>query len=379
MVWSSVREASSGVATPEEAPSVGSFAPEPLGLFLSKIAFGSSTDPDGCLNTMVRIHKEGSLKMAKHSIKAAGIDTGKMKLDIAVHPCGEELGLANDAAGHQELIVWLRARGIKKVGIEASGGYEKAVTAALRLAGFVVIVFQPMQVRAFAGFRLQRAKNDRIDAALIARCTALCEDLREPPDPRLEPLAAALTLIDQLGDDIARWKTRREGFRQAEQRGWVDAEIKRLTKIRDLERRRLLRAIRGQADLARRLRLMLSVPGIGEPTALALLIRMPELGSLTREQIAALAGLAPFDHDSGRFKGQRRIAGGRAKVRKALYAAAFPAAQRWNPQLVALYQRLREKGYEHKHALIACSRKLLIMVNAVLTRGTPWVQHKPQT
>ncbi len=118
---------------------------------------------------------------------------------------------------------------------------------------------------------------------------------------------------------------------------------------------------------------MLSVEGVGEPTALTLLIRMPELGSLSREKIAALAGLAPYDHDSGRFKGQRRIAGGRARVRKALYAAAFPAAQRWNPQLVALYKRLREKGKEHKKALVACARKLLIMVNAVLSRGTPWI------
>ncbi len=316
--------------------------------------------------------------MGKHSIKAAGIDTGKMKLDIALHPTGDRLELANDAAGHQALIAWLRARDVERVGIEASGGYEKAVTAALRLAGFVVVVFQPIQVRAFAGFELQRAKNDRIDAALIAKCTALYEELREAPDLRLEPLAEALTLIDQLGEDIARWKTRREGYRQVEQRGWADTEIKRLTRLRNLERARLLRAIREHADLARRLRLMLSVPGIAEPTALTLLIRMPELGRLSREQIAALAGLAPFDHESGRFKGQRRIAGGRARVRRALYAAAFPAAQRWNPQLVAFYKRLMHKGYSHKHALVACARKLLVMVNAVLTRGTPWIQHQAQ-
>ncbi len=375
----SVRNASSGVATPEEAPSVGSLAPEPLGLLLSKIAFGSSTDPDGCLNTLVRIHKEGSQKMAKHNIKAAGIDTGKFTLDVAVHGTPDKLEVANDAAGHESLIDWLRAREIERVGIEASGGYEKPVTAALRLAGFVVIVMQPMQVRCYAGFELQRAKNDRIDAALIAKCTALYEALREAPDPRLEPLAEALTLIDQLGEDIARWKTRRESFHQAEQRDWASAEIKRLTRIRDLERGRLIRAIRGHGDLTRRLDLMLSVPGIGEPTALTLLIRMPELGHLTREQVAALAGLAPYDHDSGRFKGRRHIAGGRARVRKALYAAAFPAAQRWNPQLVAFYKRLVQKGYKHKYALVACARKLLIMVNAVITRGTPWITHQTQT
>jgi len=369
----SERNASPGVATPEEAPSVGSTAPEPQGLFLSTIAFGSSKDPNGCLNTLVRIHKEGPVKMRKYSTKAAGIDTGKSKLDVAIHGTGERLEVANDSAGHEHLIAWLHAHDVRRVGIEASGGYEKAVTAALRLAGFLVIVFQPMQVRSYAGFELQRAKNDRIDTDLIAKCTALSEELRAAPDPRLEAFAEPLTLIDQLGEDIARWKTRRESFHQAAQRDWASAEIKRLTRLRDLERRRLLRAIRGHADLARRLELMLSVEGIGEPTALSLLIRMPELGSVTREQAAALAGLAPYDHDSGRFKGQRRIAGGRARVRKALYAAAFPAAQRWNPQLVALYNRLKDKGKEHKKALVACARKLLIMVNAVLARGTPWI------
>ncbi len=199
----------------------------------------------------------------------------------------------------------------------------------------IAFVLLLLLVGFFAVFMLLRPKHDRIDAALIAKCAALYETLREAPDPRLEPLAETLTLIDQLGEDIARWKTRREGFHQAEQRDWASTEIKRLIRMRDRERRRLIRTIRSHDDLARRLDLMLSVPGVAEPTALTLVIRMPELGHLTREQVAALAGLAPYDHDSGRFKGQRRIAGGRARVRKALYAAAFPATQRWNPQLVA--------------------------------------------
>ena len=205
-----VRDASSGVATPEEAPSVGSSAPEPQGLLLSKIAFGSSEDPNGCLNSLVRIHKDGPMKLNNYSNKAAGIDTGKNTLDVAVHGTDNRLELANDAAGHEHLIDWLRDGDVHRVGIEASGGYEKAVTAALRLAGFLVIVFQPMQVRCYAGFELQRAKNDRIDAALIAKCTALCQELREAPDPRLQAFTELLTLIDQLSEDIARWKTRRE-------------------------------------------------------------------------------------------------------------------------------------------------------------------------
>lgn len=314
------------------------------------------------------------MKTKKYNRKAAGIDTGKDKLDIAVHGSPDLLEVANDTAGHEQLIEWLVERKIKRIGIEASGGYEKAVVAALRLAGFQVIVFQPNQIRCFAGFKLQRAKNDRIDAALIARCAAFCEEIREAPDPRLQDLAEPLTLIDQLSEDIARWKTRLEHVQQAEQRGWIKNEIMRLTQIITTKRACLLRAVKSHKDLARRYSLIESVQGIGLPTALTLLIRMPELGSSTREQIAALAGLAPFDHDTGRFKGQRRIAGGRGRVRKALYAAAFAAAYRWNPHLIALYKRLTECNKTHKQALIACARKLLVMVNAVVARGTPWIK-----
>jgi transposase len=119
--------------------------------------------------------------------------------------------------------------------------------------------------------------------------------------------------------------------------------------------------------------LVLSVPGIAERTALAILIRLPEPGTFSREQAAALAGLAPFDHDSGAQRGQRRIAGGRARPRRSLYAAALPAACRWNPALIALYRRLRERGKPHKAALVACARKLLIYPNTVLARRTPWL------
>jgi transposase len=119
---------------------------------------------------------------------------------------------------------------------------------------------------------------------------------------------------------------------------------------------------------------VLSIPGIGERTALALLIRMPELGRVSREQAAALAGLAPFDDDSGKHRGQRHIAGGRARLRRSLFAAALPAAFRWNKALVALYARLTANGKAHTAALIACARKLLIYANTVVQRGTPWTE-----
>src|SRR6185312_125146 len=132
-------------------------------------------------------------------------------------------------------------------------------------------------------------------------------------------------------------------------------------------------------DLAERLDLVLSIPGIGERTALALLIRMPELGQVSREEAAALAGLAPFDDDSGERKGQRHIAGGRSRLRRALYAAALPAAFRWNAALIQLYQRLIARGKKHQQALVACARKLIVYANAVVQRDAPWATADRQT
>lgn len=166
--------------------------------------------------------------MAKSSMACAGIDIGKRKLDVALAARAEQLQLDNGAAGYVSLLAWLRRHRVKRVGIEASGGYEAPVVAELRHAGFVVILFQPAQVRAYARFVLQRAKNDRIDAALIARCTAAAETIHAPPDPRLAPLAEHLRLVDQLGEDITRHKTRRESCRDPRIRQHWSEEIARL-------------------------------------------------------------------------------------------------------------------------------------------------------
>ena len=156
----------------------------------------------------------------------------------------------------------------------------------------------------------------------------------------------------------------------------VMADIARLKARRSAELLRIVEALRVHNDLARRLDLVLSVPGIGERTALALIIRMPEIGQVSREEAAALAGLAPFDDDSGKHKGQRHIAGGRGRLRRSLYAAALPAAFRWNKALVALYARLTARGKAHNAALIACARKLLLYANTVVQRGTPWTEDR---
>jgi transposase len=319
-------------------------------------------------------HKEGSTKMRNHITICAGIDTGKHKLDAALAQGAQRLQVDNNPDGHAALAAWLRKHRVKRVGIEASGGYEQAIVGKLRRDGFVVIVFQPAQVRAYATFHLQRAKNDKADAALIADCTAQTRKIYAPPDARLAPFAEHLTLIEQLTEDIAHVKTRRETCRDQRIRRYWDAEIVRLKGLLRLELKALIAAIRQHRDLSARLDLIASVGGIGLKTAAAILVRMPEIGRLSREQAAALAGLAPYDDDSGDQIGARHIDGGRERLRKALYTAAFAAAFHWNPQLNVIYRRLIAAGKPHKVALIACARKLLIYANAVVERGTPWTE-----
>jgi transposase len=316
--------------------------------------------------------------MAKRTIVCAGIDTGKYKLDVALEGRRERLQVDNTPEGHATLLAWLRQHRVKRVGIEASGGYEQPVVAELRRKRFVVVVFQPAQVRAYAKFRLQLAKNDKIDAALIAACTAAVEKIHAAPDPRLAAFAEHLTLIDQIGEDARRVKNRIETCRDPRiKKHWKD-ELSGLEKRQKEELKLLVASIRQHDDLAKRLDLLNSIDGIGVPTAVAILVRMPEIGQVTREQAAALAGLAPYDDDSGEHNGARHIAGGRERLRRALYTAALPASFRWNEQLIALYKRLTAAGKEHKRALIACARKLLVFANTIVARGTPWQNDAPE-
>lgn len=312
--------------------------------------------------------------MSKHSIVCAGIDTGKSKLDVAIHGSSDQLQVSNSSEGCRQLSTWLRQRRVKRIGIEASGGYEQDAVIQLRRDGFVVVVFQPAQVRAYADFIGQRAKNDKIDAALIAACTAAIKKIHAPPDPRLAPFARHLTLIDQLGEQIVRMKNFRETCGDPRIRSFWSEQIKQSQQLVRIERKALIAAIRAHRDLAKRLDLIASVDGVGLPTAVAILVRMPEIGSLTREEVAALAGLAPYDDDSGKHVGARHIEGGRTRLRGALYNTALPASMRWNAQLIAMYKRLIAAGKLHKVALVACARKLLIFVNTVVARGTPWTE-----
>ena len=316
--------------------------------------------------------------MGEVNTVTAGIDTATDQLDVAVHGRAGAFTVANNAAGWKTLAAELSRTGVQRIGIEATGGYERGVTRYLQATGLAVVVLQPLQVRAFAKLHLRRAKNDRLDAVLIAACTHMLDTRnRITPDPRFDALADHLTYIEQIEDDIARFNARLEHIADRRLRHAIAADIVRLEKRRGAELKRLTAELHEHADLAQRFALVLSIPGIGARTALAVIVRMPELGQVSREQAAALAGLAPFVHQSGKRQGETHIGGGRARLRRSLYAAALPAAFRWNPALVALYRRLTGRGKPHKSALVACARKLLAFANAVIHRGTPWA-HPPQ-
>src|SRR2546430_236514 len=251
--------------------------------------------------------------MSDNNIICAGIDIGKRRLDVAVCGAKASLEVDNASAGHEKVVTWLQRHKVERVGVEATGGYEQEVVRALRREGFPVVVFQPIQVRAYARCRLKLAKNDKIDARLIAACVASVDNVRAAPDPRFEAFAAAQTLIDQLTDDIVLYKTRLETARDEFSRAFWKGEIAgRKAQLRGVLKT-LRTDMRAHTDIAAKLDLITSVEGIAEKTAIAVLIRMPEIGTLSREQVAALAGLAPYDDDSGRRAGSRHIQGGRTR------------------------------------------------------------------
>jgi transposase len=312
--------------------------------------------------------------------KTAGIDVSKSTLDLAIHGSHHRSHVPNTPAGWQTLTEALAAAEVGRVGIEATGGYERGVARHLRGRGITVVLLQPAQVKAFGRLHLKRAKADRVDAALIAACTHLLERAdKAPPDARFETFSEHLTFIEQIEEDIARFKARLEHVTDKRIRRAIEASIRREQMRRLVELKRLADAVRGYPDLAARLQLILSVPSVGERTGLALLIRMPELGQVTRGEAAALAGLAPFVRQSGKWQGQARIGGGRSRLRRSLFAAAFPGAYHWNKPLMRLHERLRARGASHTSAIVACARKLLVQVNAVVARGTPWENREAAT
>lgn len=301
-----------------------------------------------------------------------GIDVSKDRLDVHVRPTGQSSMQPRDDAGLDALCADLQALAPRLIVLEATGGYEIAVAAALAAARLPVAVVNPRQIRAYAKAIGRLAKTDRLDAELIAR---FAEQVR--PEPR--PLADAPTLAlaelvarrRQLVDMIGAETNRRSRVRDPRLRARLDRHIAWLrAEVEDVERD-LDDAIRASPAWREAEQLLTSVPGVGPTTARVLIADLPELGSLDRRRLAALVGVAPLNRDSGAFRGRRFTQGGRADVRRCLYMAALTAT-RHNPAVNALYERLVAAGKPGKLALTACIRKLLTILNAIMRDRRPW-------
>lgn len=312
------------------------------------------------------------MKRGKTSTKVGGIDIGKRWLDVAA--VGEAAGarMANDAAGAAAAVNWFRERRIGRVGLEASGGYERQVRQALEAAGLEVVVHQPLEVRLFARLKRLRAKNDRLDAALIAAATAQVDKVKAAADPQLAALAERLTAYEQVSDQAARLRTFMEHVTLADLTVQLKLQIRTLARLKRDLARQIVGQIKATPQLLARYSLLVSLPGIGPIVAASLVVRMPELGALARGQAAALLGVAPYDRDSGQYRGQRVIAGGRHRPRRMIYMAAL-TARRCDPTMKVFADRLAAKAKPPKVVLVAVMRRLIEAANLVLARGQPWL------
>jgi transposase len=312
------------------------------------------------------------MKQIKTSTKIAGIDVSKATLDVAVHGLEAGSRFGNNEAGWRELEQWLAERQVVRVGLEASGGYERGVSGFLRERGLEVVTHQPAEVRAFARFKRIKAKNDRIDAAVIAAATAQIDTVRAASDPLLVELGDRLTAYEQAAELLAQLKTMLEHVALPDLRRQYEAQLKTLKLWKTQLAKDLIRRIREQPPLQRRFELLASLSGVGPIVAASLVLRMPELGAMTRGQAASLLGVAPFDHDTGQSHGQRHIFGGRTRVRRMVYLAAC-VARRIDPAFKAFAQRLADAGKKPKVILVAVMRKLIQAANVVLSRDAPWI------
>ena len=300
-----------------------------------------------------------------------GIDVSKDFLDVSLRPSSESWRTNNDEVGIAGLVERLRRAQPTLVVLEATGGYEAPLSAALALGGVSVAVVNPRQVRDFAKAVGRLAKTDAIDAAILAH---FADAVRPEPRPLADEQAAVLEalvarrrqLVEMLTAERNRLSRSNAAVRPNIQASvnWLRRQLADIDKdLGDAIKRSPL--WRAKDDLLR------SVPGVGPVTSRTLLADLPELGTLGRKQIAALVGIAPLNCDSGTMRGERRTWGGRAQVRAALYMAALVGSKK-NPILRDMYLRLVERGKKPKVALIACAHKLLLILNAMIRENAPW-------
>jgi transposase len=297
-----------------------------------------------------------------------GIDVSKSSLDVHLRPSDEAFAVARDGKGLENLVERLTALEVSLIVLEATGGFETMVAAALAGAGLPLAVVHPRQIRDFARALGRLAKTDAIDAEVIA---LFAERVR----PAARPVASQEA--QRLGELVARRRQIVEmiGMEPNRRRQAADKRlaktIERHLAFLESELARIDAAIRASPAWREKEDLLTSVPGVGPATARVLIAELPELADLDRRKLAALVGVAPFNRDSGTWRGHRMIGGGRTSVRNALCMAAL-VATRYNPVIKANYQRLIARGRPKKVAIIACLRQLLTVLNAILRTKTPW-------
>jgi len=306
-----------------------------------------------------------------------GVDVSKDRLDVATYPEPSSGSVPNDEAGIESLVKRLLPLHPVRVVLEATGGYEMPAVGALSAAGLPVVAVNPRQTRDFAKAAGLLAKTDRIDAAALARfAEAMKPEIRPLPDAAAQELTALIVRRRQVVQMLTAEKNRRPIAPKRLHKdidrhvAWLEEALRRL----DDE---LQKTIRSSPAWREKDDLLQSVAGVGPKTSAVLIAELPELGQLDRREIAKLAGVAPMNRDSGRYRGERHIQGGRAMVRSALYMATLTAI-RFNPVLAAFYQRLRKDGKKFKVAVTACMRKLLVRLNAMLRDRVPWREKSPQ-
>jgi transposase len=301
-----------------------------------------------------------------------GIDVSKGRLDVMVLPEEQCSSVSNDAGGWGELVDQLRGSSIAAIGIEASGGYERGVMRALLAAGMPVRQVNPFKLRQFARASGVLAKNDPLDARMIASFVAIM-----PTRPAQLQAPAAQRLTEMLA--VRRQLSAEKIAAENASRLLEDAMLQRLSRRRiarlaadiDLLDERMVEIVATEATLAHRYRLLSSMPGVGPVLACTLIALLPELGSMSRKQVAALVGVAPYAFESGTLKGRRCIWGGRAHVRQVLYMAAMSASN-WNPTLKAFHDRLKAAGKLPKVAIVAVMRKMITTLNAMVRDDVVW-------
>lgn len=302
--------------------------------------------------------------MMQTSPAFVGIDVAKDRLDVHVRPLDQGFVVSNDATGHGALIARLRPLRVKRIVLEASGGYERAVFIALTEAGLLAAIVNPRQVRDFARSSGRLAKTDRLDAAVLAH---FAETFTPPAargrDPVADEIGQYVTYRRALQAELVALKNQLAHLDVPALAARAHKRILALASERDELDAAIQALIRRDRDKHALYRLLTAVPGVGPVLAATLIANMRELGTIGRRQAASLIGVAPFADDSGRRKGHRTIAGGRADLRCIFYMAAV-AATRSNPAIQAFYKRLRANGKPAKLALTACMRKLVVILNA---------------